>query len=501
MTHELPTLIRYLSENLKFRIRQRSKASAGAAAFDFYLIDLSAFKLRLSDRNPFIAIDAQQIEPVGGSAPDIAALVASLKTMILNQYFQRQIPILMLDGISPGLRDAVRLNLPYCVFLDTKDCEAIVTGTVSDKRLLDLISQQLPISSLAPYEISSPVTGSRFFGRDYEIRTILNHPATNYAIIGVRRIGKTSLMLEIKRRMEESDEQGIYFFDCSDFGSADDYIQAVVTEIDIRRRERMTLEQFPHFLRLKSLKGKRPLIFLLDEVDHLIAFDRSSNYQLLQVLRSSSNQGYCRYIMTGYREVIEESIREQSHLFNFVTRFELGNLDREDTRRLVMVPMGNLGVSFDREGDLVSQIFQETAGHPNYVQFYCTILVQIMDRENRRRIGPNDLGRVHTDPEFERYVFRTFVANTDDLEKAIVYSLVKDHEQFTARDIDVALKKRKVYCPQVKLDQACDHLCVAGVLVKNGQSFNFTTPILVRLLNDHYDIDYLFSKAREDGKL
>ncbi len=502
MTSELPNLIRFLSEGLKFRIRQRTKAFSGSETpFDYYLMDLSSFKLRLSDRTPFILIDGHPQGPEAGKPRDIPALIASLKTMISNLYFQRQIPVLMYEGSHPDLRSAVRLNLPSCVFLDEKDIETIVTGTVSDKRLLDSIAQQVPISSLAPYEVGSPVTGSRFFGREYEIRTIFNHPTTNYAIIGVRRIGKTSLMLEMKRRMEENDEQGVYFFDCSDFSSADEYIQTVTAEIDIRRRERMNLEQFPHFLRLKSLKGKRPLTFLLDEIDHLIAFDRSNNFQLLQLLRSSSNQGFCRYIMTGYREVIEESIKEQSYLFNFVTRFELGNLDREDTRRLVMVPMGNLGVSFERENELVAQIFQETGGFPMYVQFYCSILVQIMDREMRRRIGPEDLKQVHNDSEFEREVFRTFEVNTDNLEKAIFYSFVKEHTQFTARDIDVALKKRKVYCPQIKLAEACDHLCVAGFLAKNGQYYSFAIPILVRLLNDHFDLDFLFSKAREDGKL
>lgn len=492
MSDELPRLIRFLADDLKFRLRRRGRA----INYKFYRLDLSEWKLRLSDLTPFIHVEAQHLTTV-----DTKKLVDSIQADIRNQYFQRHVSFLMVDGCSPELRDAVRLHIPNCVVLDEEDIQQITTGTITDKRMLDLICAQLPIASLSPYEISSPVTGSRFFGREYEIRTMRNHPDTDYALVGVRRIGKTSLLLELKRRLEDIGDQRIYFFDCSDFYSADDYIRAVVTEIDIRERERMNLAQFPHFLRYKSYRGKQPLVFLLDEIDHLISFDRLNNWALLRILRSSSNQGFCRYILTGYREVIEEQLKDQSPLFNMVTPLPLGNLSRDETRRLITVPMRNLGVSFTREGDLINQVFQETAGHPNYVQFYCYTLVQLMDRDGRRQISPNDLALIHGTPEFEHYVFRTFAANTTNLEKAVVYSLVEDHEQFTRKDVDIALKKRKVFATANQIEQACGNLRLAGVLDKQGQNFAFAIPILIQLLKDHYDVGDLFAKAREDGKL
>jgi hypothetical protein len=126
-----------------------------------------------------------------------------------------------------------------------------------------------------------------------------------------------------------------------------------------------------------------------------------------------------------------------------------------------------------------------------------------MEREERREIGPQDLALVHADPEFERFVFGSFVANTDDLEKAIVYSLVRNFEQFTPRDIDRALKERGVQLTSDEIFLACDHLRTAGVVERakdQGQVYAFAIPVLARLLKD-YDLDFLFSKAREDGKL
>ncbi len=492
MSDNIPELIRFLSENLKLRIRKRDKVFD----YEFYLLDLSEWKLRLSDRSPFIRIEARHLERF-----DADTIVSGVEAVILNQHFQDRAPILVVEGRSAKLRDLVGLRLPFSVILNENDVRQITTGTITAKRMLHQICQQLPISALSPYEISSPVVGNRFFGREYEIRTILSHPETNYVIVGVRRIGKTSLLLETRRRMNDMGDHRVFFFDCSDFNSPDDYIRAVTTEVAIKERERMNLRQFPHFLRRRSAKGSKPLTFFLDEIDHLIEFDRRENWTLLRVLRSSAIQGYCRYILSGFREVIEECLRVETPLFNFVTTLSLGNMSRDETRRLVKVPMQNMGVSIECEGEVVNQIFEETAGHPNFVQYYCYFLVQLMDRQGRRQIRPKDLALLYGDPEFERYVFRTFSSNTTELEKAIVYGLV-DREQFTLRDIDVALKKRKVRrVTGQQLEQACDSLRIAGILDKQGQYFSFATPILPRMLRERYDVDYLFTRAKEDGNL
>jgi hypothetical protein len=407
VSSDIPHLVRFVTEDLKFRLRARVKV----LEYELYLVDLSAWKLRLSEQTPFLRIEPWRLET---TAPD--DLLAGIRTLIRHQHYEQRVPILVVEGLAPALREAVRRHLPYCALLDEEDTRQVTGRPVTDKRLLDLLCRQLPLASLSPYEISSPVTGSRFFGREYELRTILNHPETHYAIVGVRRIGKTSLLLELKRRMEEMGDEAVFFFDCSDFHSAEDYIRAVVTEVEIRERERMTFAKFPNFLRVKSYRGKRRLTFLLDEVDRLIRFDQP-DWPLLHVLRASANRGFCRYVLTGYREALEQSLNERAPLYNFSTRLPLRNLSRDETEKLVTVPMENLGVSLELRADLVSQIRQQTAGHPNFVQFYCYSLVQLMDRENRRRIEPKDLALVHQDQEFERYVFRTFAANTTDLER------------------------------------------------------------------------------------
>ena len=109
--------------------------------------------------------------------------------------------------------------------------------------MLDLVSEQISLATLAPYETRSPVSGSRFFGRDYEISRILNKPDTNFAILGIRRIGKTSMLHQILHELEkerqtqpsggeEKEGRPIVYLDCSDLTSSYDFVREAVRQLN-----------------------------------------------------------------------------------------------------------------------------------------------------------------------------------------------------------------------------------------------------------------------------
>ena len=500
---ELPTLIRFMQDSLKYKLRLHGKIND----FEFFLIDLSSWKLRLSDRTPFFSIEARRLASL-----DPETLASTIKTAIEKQYYTERICILMIDGVSPFLQEQIKLLLPFCVILDSQEMQKVVCGPAAEKPLMDLIVQKIPLSSLSPYEITSAVSGSLFFGREYEIRTIRNHPTTDYVILGTRRIGKTSLLKEIKRHLEgiedseesNKDKGRIIYCDCSKYNSANDYMLDVVDKLEPRRLERETMEHFPRFLRWKSFRGKRPLLFLLDEFDQVIEFDQLDNWALLKLLRASAQEGYCHYILAGYRSTMESCLEEKSPLFNLVTPITLGNLSLKETRQLITVPLGNMGVSVKRPDDFIAQIFHETAGHPNIIQLYCYTLIQIIDRQERRTISSEDLALVECDPEFERFIFRSFYANTTHLEKAIVFALVRGCERFTLEDIQKAMTQHSVRATGEQILRACDHLRVAGIFERShdqSRTYMFAIPVLTRLLKEYYDIDALLEDARKEGHL
>ena len=121
--------------------------------------------------------------------------------MINQLRLHRQVVFVLLEGAGAPLRQQPwRLANPVVVVDGDDEARVSVIRAGPVGELLDFISAQLPLATLAPYETRAPVSGSRFFGRDYEISKILANPDTNFVILGIRRIGKTSLLHEIWRQ-------------------------------------------------------------------------------------------------------------------------------------------------------------------------------------------------------------------------------------------------------------------------------------------------------------
>ena len=120
-----------------------------------------------------------------------------------EQNLTRRIVLVLLDADSRPLLRHTASPLYNLVIIGAEEQEQILQSRRPSGELLDLISAQIPISTLAPYETRAPVTGSRFFGREYETSRIIGSPDTNHAVLGIRRIGKTSLLREVERILKE----------------------------------------------------------------------------------------------------------------------------------------------------------------------------------------------------------------------------------------------------------------------------------------------------------
>ena len=86
-----------------------------------------------------------------------------------------------------------------------------------------------------------------------DIRKILYAGDANFAVMGIRRIGKTSLLREIERRLKEQAESAegkqtaerILFMDCSAIRTPEHFVQEVVRQLAPRELARLQHRQFP----------------------------------------------------------------------------------------------------------------------------------------------------------------------------------------------------------------------------------------------------------------
>ena len=94
--------------------------------------------------------------------------------------------------------------------------------------------------------------------------------------------------------------------------------------------------------------------------------------------------------------------------------------------------------------------------------------------------------------------------NTENREKALVYALLatypeKPQRGFSQETMDEALRKGGVLLLQGDIDEACNVLTLAGVIHRKGREFYFASPVFTRVLQETYDLDYLFRKVKEEG--
>jgi hypothetical protein len=499
MYKEWPPLLRHLSEDLGYVVR----AGKPALGYELFFVDLSFWKLRLSNRTPVIWVKRRDLE---STFPQ--HLLQSLGDVMRERNLSRQIVLVLLDGESEPLLRHTASPLYNLVVIGCEEQERILHSRRPSGELLDLISAQVPISTLAPYETRAPVTGSRFFGREYEISRIVGNPDTNHAILGIRRIGKTSLLREIERILKESEDPAhVVYLECSDLLATEDYIREVVRKLNPRELPRLHLQRyvffFPDFLERMGRVYKSKIIFLLDEVDNLVIMQRG-DWELFRMLRASANKGACQYILAGFREAMREQYLLDSPFYNFAQEIRLSEFTRRQAHDLIVTPMENLRVRIKNKDEVVGRIYEETAGHPNLIQYYCMILLRQLDRTGQREIGPESLIDVYADEGFKGHLLTSFMQNTENREKALVYAILLSAAEVQSRGfshsfIDAVLRKRGIVLPQDDIDEACNVLTLAGVLHHKGKEYFFTSPVFTKVLKQTYDLEYLFRKVKEEG--
>ena len=500
-----PPLLEFLGEKLDYCIF----ATQPALGYELFYLDLSSLRLRLSELTPVIHVKSSDL---ADSSP--RQVLQSLQDVIRERGWQRRIVLVLFDAEGKPLKQYARSPLQTLAIIDADDQGRILQSRRPTGELVDLISAQVPISILAPYNTSSPVTGSCFFDREYEVARILGNPDVSYAVLGIRRIGKTSLLREVERLLREKsgsikelETPQILFLDCSDLLERDALVEQVVRKLNPRELRRLQMQNyafyFPDFLERMKRRYRTKLILLLDEIDDLIVL-HGGDWDLFRTLRAAANKGICQYVVAGFREAQRQLHNLGSPFYNFADEIRLSEFTKQHARELIVTPLQNLGVHFKDEGEIVSRIYEETAGHPNLIQFYCTILVRQLEITGQRELSPDSLISVYGDDVFRNHLLRSFIDNTENREKAVVYGVLQAESLqpqcgFSQEEMDATLRGHGLTMTHQELNDAVDVLMLAGILRQQGRLYTYTSPVFVKVLQQTYNLGYLLDRIKEEG--
>jgi len=199
---------------------------------------------------------------------------------------------------------------------------------------------------LNPYMRNKPVTGWRFHGRKRELNRLITSEE-NFIIVGGRRIGKTSLMLEAHRHLKDR-KQISYLISAEACKTAGEVVKELIGALSTRdtsaavRRSKALDEKLLASLLRQISSPSAPATIFIDELGKVIAADRAhrDDWGFLGILRQFSQQGRLRVIFSCFQETFLSQRKEfEGPLVNFGTTMRLSVFSDAEVEDLLFAPL------------------------------------------------------------------------------------------------------------------------------------------------------------------
>lgn len=262
-----------------------------------------------------------------------------------------------------------------------------------------------------PYIAGRPILDEElFYGREPLVQRILQTVHNNSLLLhGERRIGKTSLLHQVQRRLEALDDPEYVFhpvyidlqgtpeekFFATLADQTFEALQPVVGETG--REPALARDAYSHhdLVRelhglLKRLKERSPkqikLVLLIDEVDELNEYDPRVSQSLRSLFMKRFAENLAA-VVAGVR-IRKEWEKEGSPWYNFFEEIEVDAISPEEAQRLVLEPVRGM---FRFEPGTAERIVAMSGGKPFQIQRRCLALVQRLHEEGRRTVTRADV--------------------------------------------------------------------------------------------------------------
>lgn len=275
--------------------------------------------------------------------------------------------------------------------------------------------RQAKLRHFNPYIAGSPVRiAGMFYGRDELLHRVQNLVHKNsFMIHGERRIGKTSLLFQLKANLANLnspdyrfypvfiDLQGVLEKDLFHHMMADVLHAAEdwpMPLADFTFRDADQRYQSRHFSKdmkqlitqLKKVDERHPMVVLLvDEVDCLNEFSEKTNQKLRGIFMKDFAE-HLTCVMAGIH-LKREWESSGSPWYNFFEEIPLEPFDEQFARQLITRPVRG---TFRYRSEAVERILDRTGRHPYLIQKVCVSLIGKKLAENRFLITLEDVETV-----------------------------------------------------------------------------------------------------------
>lgn len=275
-----------------------------------------------------------------------------------------------------------------------------------------LLTKNSALTLLNPYHSNQKTTGMMFFGR-HRLRKEIKQKRQHIWIYGPRRIGKSSLVLQLQQEwgyIELNSNKKIRRASYVDVSKLSDPNEQLFNEIlngfgigpgDVRSLSKikrlvgrdvrdLSLDSEPGSL-LEALFKRHPkkLVIILDEVDNWLGSDEISEgaNKTLNRLRAITDENRAKVVLVGYENLSRSLHSGNFPFFGRGSELFLGPTNRENMENLILDPLSRLGVSLQPRDQVLAEFWNATTGRVNIVQEICSTCVeQISSLTLRARI-------------------------------------------------------------------------------------------------------------------
>jgi hypothetical protein len=390
------------------------------------------------------------------------------------------------EALRRALNDSVYRH--DFVVLDKELLASIITQGGAERLIEITLEQGIPLTSLSPYVTKGPVPEDMFFGREEEIKAIsqtVGH--SSYAIIGGRRIGKSSILLRLNRMLGQDPRYFVTYLNCEEKLNYEDLLGVLADEFNVifDISNPLSLRKLMRTFREKYPASR--IVLFLDEIDALLNFDSESQGQLFKTFRALSHEGVCRFVFSGSKLVYQHLHASNSPFFNFCEVVSLKPLNPRSVVEIINKPMRQLGIALPEDRSLDDRIIEVTSCHPNLVQWICDQLVRKVN-VRRKYIALEDLEALLAGPEFGRYYLETAWGDATPLEKAT--SLLVEKSPFGIEDVVEAAVKYG-FQDKVALHKALEILQLYALIERWGKQYRFVLLQFPRIVREVEDVPFL----------
>ncbi|HYF49791.1 MAG TPA: hypothetical protein VEJ63_10320, partial [Planctomycetota bacterium] len=360
-----------------------------------------------------------------------------------------------------------------------------------DQAFMNMVLESCDLESLSPYESQAPVR-EMFYGREGLIKEILRS-TKGYALVGTRRLGKTSLLFRLQDEIRKRPKAETIFLECGGVTDSLALAERLSIALKFQLPQAFSLPDFERALRRWIDSSGKELYCFFDEIDDFVATGKEAE-PLWQIFKSLAFEGRMTVYVAGFSELFSRFRDYESLFFNFLLFRKLSYLDRQSAVALVTHPMQELGLTFEDPETLVASILEKTSTHPNIIQIFCDLLVKRMARRKRRVILGEDIEETARHPEFEESIVRIMQSNLIRPVEKLLLLLVAYYNvrPLSGSQVSELLADWEISISQEKIAEILDRLVLYAVFEEREGQYDFAHPYFATILQ-HRDVESMIT--------